>query len=163
MNAEIEPSAGPFSPKHGDVELFARFAELIAKSKEKPPLLSEPEEPVQDCSSSLQFIRETGEKLREAQRRSERLASNAYEIARKAVASMQEAQDRAILAEADAAAARARAEAAEEELQALKREIERDDPVASGVDQWLREAHLQLRLAREQSRSPNRKDRSGGV
>lgn len=136
-------------PGEEDVAVFARFAEIVSRSSDRQELPAEPPTLERDWSASLQFIRDVGEKLRETQRRSELMTRNAVEIARKAVAAMNEARERATLAEAEAAAALARAKSAEDELQALKREREPAEPLLAGVDQWLRQAHLELRMARE--------------
>lgn len=150
MSFDRPERPGPLSgPGDEDAEVFARFAELVSRSAGREDVPAEPAALQRDWSASLQFIRDVGEKLRETQRRSELMTRNAVEIARKAVAAMNEARERATLAEADAAAAMARARAAEDELLALRREHPPQEPLLAGVDQWLHQAHLQLQMARE--------------
>ncbi len=136
-------------PNSEDVELFARFAELVSNASHPPPPAAEHARAVtQKWESSLKFIKDVGERLRDSQRRSEQVTSDAYEVARKAIFAMQEERERANHAEMAAADAMARAKAAESEVQALRRQLEQRDAPPSEIDHWLREAHARLQLVR---------------
>ncbi|RYE33887.1 MAG: hypothetical protein EOP23_06765 [Hyphomicrobiales bacterium] len=150
MNSEdLEAADKEGGPHSGDVALFARFAELVSNASHPPsPTGDQARVVTQKWESSLRFIKDVGERLRESQRRSEQVTSDAYEIARKAILAMQEERERANHAETAAADAMARANAAESEVQALRRQLEQGDAPPSEIDHWLREAHARLLLVR---------------